>query len=114
MCSPALSTDRSYPQHHDWRLIYIGGLFHFGPIATRQDDTECQPANVRFGSLADINAVLIDVCRTPENGHQLSVLECPLCVPKADKVHRSKNDRCPNQLISLIAIENRARVGFKY
>jgi hypothetical protein len=32
-------------------------------------------------------------------------------VPKAGKVHRSKNDRCPNQLISLIAIENRARVG---
>ena len=35
--------------------------------------------NVHFGSLADIAAQLRDVCFTPESGHRLSALECPLC-----------------------------------
>jgi hypothetical protein len=36
-------------------------------------------ADVRFGSKADIRAVLIHVCFTPESGHELRPLGCPLC-----------------------------------
>jgi hypothetical protein len=34
--------------------------------------------HVRFGSLADIDARLSDVCFTPKSGHRLSTLGCPL------------------------------------
>jgi hypothetical protein len=36
------------------------------------------PADVRFGSKADIEAGAADVRFTPESGHRLSSLECPL------------------------------------
>jgi hypothetical protein len=36
-------------------------------------------ANVRFGSKADIAAYSINVCFTPESGHRLGKLACPLC-----------------------------------
>jgi hypothetical protein len=35
--------------------------------------------DVRFGSKADIEARQRDVCFTPESGHWLSALGCPLC-----------------------------------
>src|SRR6516225_12463350 len=42
-------------------------------------------ANVRFGSLADIDPFTSHVCFTPESGHWLSLSECPLC---ANNGHR--------------------------
>src|SRR5262249_47897829 len=36
-------------------------------------------AHVRFGSKADIDDHSDDVCFTPESGHRLSALGCPLC-----------------------------------
>ena len=36
-------------------------------------------SDVRFGSLADIEALSLDVRFTPENGHWNSVVKCPLC-----------------------------------
>src|SRR5262249_11093925 len=35
--------------------------------------------NVRFGSKADIQPCLSDVCFTPNSGHWLSAVGCPLC-----------------------------------
>src|ERR1700674_1257714 len=55
-----------------------GGLF----IArTRQPpfcETSCEPAHVRFGSLADVTLMNCDVCSTPESGHRSVALERPL------------------------------------
>jgi hypothetical protein len=45
-------------------------------------------SKVRFWSLADIAATLADVRFTPESGHQLSLLGCPLCA-KSGLMHRS-------------------------
>src|SRR6516165_9897422 len=39
---------------------------------------QIQVANVRFGSKADIGALLIDVRFTPKSGHRLSMSTCPL------------------------------------
>ena len=48
-----------------------------------------QTADVRFGSIADIGRLPIDVRFTPKSGHWNSVVECPLCA-KSGLMHRSK------------------------
>ena len=46
--------------------------------------------NVRFGSLADIEALSLDVCFTPKSGHWNSVTECPLCAKSGHSAVRRK------------------------
>jgi hypothetical protein len=45
------------------------------PVALQQPST----VHVRFGSLADIDALWDDVRFTPESGHRLVRSACPLC-----------------------------------
>ena len=57
--------------------------------------------NVRFGSKADIDACSGDVRFTPESGHWLSALRCPLCAKSrnivcgASMVRSQRISRCP-------------------
>jgi hypothetical protein len=54
-----------------------------------QNSRKPSPANVRFGSKADMGAWLIDVRFTPESRHRRSALECPLCA-KSGHMHCNK------------------------
>ena len=47
-------------------------------------------ADVRFGSKADIGAGRRDVRFTPESGHQLSALGCPLCATSRHSALRQR------------------------
>jgi hypothetical protein len=49
--------------------------------------------HVRFGPLADIAGCLIDVRFTPESGHRLSALGCPLSANKGHRSHWFTNSR---------------------
>src|SRR5271169_948509 len=52
-------------------LVATLALFCGGCIAAR-------PANVRFGSKADVRRSCCDVCFTPESGHDSDIAPCPL------------------------------------
>jgi hypothetical protein len=51
----------------------------FDRAETRFAPQHKTPANVRFGSKADIEVPPIDVRFTPKSGHWLSMSACPLC-----------------------------------
>ena len=54
------------------------------------------PADVRFGSLADICSAKRDVRFTPESGHSVRLAVCPLC---ANSGHR-RPERAPQKQCS--------------
>ena len=57
-------------------------------IAVELDRNSCAPANVRFGSLADIGEGFRDVRFTPKSGHSSARFACPL---SASSRHRQAN-----------------------
>jgi hypothetical protein len=71
------------------RLIGFPRLENLRTNFSTKLNNECG-ADVRFGSKADIEACRADVRFTPESGHQLSALGCPLSA-KLRLMHRNEN-----------------------
>jgi hypothetical protein len=67
-----------------------------------------QPANVRFGPLADIVAHSIDVRFAPESGHPFNRRQRPLCAISVTS-HRSKTASLFDHFVG--ALEQKCRDG---
>jgi hypothetical protein len=60
------------------RLKAIRSNHEGGPKALLVNDLRAAGAIVRFDSLADIAATRLNVRFTPESGHSMATLQCPL------------------------------------
>jgi len=68
-------------------MLFCGGLVYFDDEPGRRLAAKLL-ANVRFGSKAEVKALHINVCFTPESGHDSDITPCPL---SANSGHHSPN-----------------------
>jgi len=66
-----------------------------------------QPDNieVRFGSLADMEIVITDVCFASKSGHVRNQNECPLCAISGHT--RQTHNRCPSNPASTLSLREK-------
>jgi hypothetical protein len=71
-------------------------------------DENCRhpPTHARFGSLADITAVLANVCFTPESGHHRKPSSCPLSARRRHLTDsRQSQDRWDPEMLNRAHLE---------
>jgi len=61
--------------------------------------------NVRYGSLADMEIVITDVCFASKSGHVRNQNECPLCAISGHT--RQTHNRCPSNPASTLSLREK-------